>query len=458
MSDVSTAVMDTAVMDTAVVSPATVDAATVNAASMSMADSVAVHSLPRRFDHYMLLVSEHNVAELRACLYWQPKHIYLVITDRVTVAAKRLYTVLSALLPNSQIISLTHTPEHPLTGERLQPNEQWIDQVVRPLFATLDLSQCAFNFTGSTKSLAFLLMQAFDWAELHYQPYDQTNTHLWLERMRWQDGKTHHLPAIDLAAYPLDLYHAVGLYIDNAEPDQPNRIFEHPDSLALAELRLAAQSLSTDSADNPWTVLTPLLDQIWYRNDYPSHQKTVLIKWQDCALERAVLQLFLQRLAALDAKHVLLSFDDEGFSCPTSHHKHVHSWRKWIGGDWYEQLIQHWLRQGGVADQDLAAGLKIMRENDQGREVDILLMHKQSLHVIEIKADVPKGDSIGKFEEQLSSTSNALGKVKKFLVLAPAIQHKLSEAQRSAFELRCKNNQVEVIYAGQAQDLRKLLP
>jgi hypothetical protein len=408
--------------------------------------------------HYMVLVSEHNLAELRACLYWQPRYIYLVITDRMQRPAERLYNVLAQQLPDSQIIRLTAAEGQSFKGERFEEIQHWIAQTVLPLFAQVDPATCALNFTGSTKSLAFSLTHALAWAELHYQPFDKTTSHLWLERMYWRDGQMHSLPAIDLASRTLNLYDAVNLYMDDAKPVTPNSIFSQPDSLPLAQLRLDAQTMSQAQPDNPWPVLTTHFERVWYATDYARTQKTVRIGWDECLLERAVLQPFLQRLADLCPTKAILEYDDAGFYCPTPHHKGSSSWRKWICGDWFEQLVQHWLITGGVSVQNLAAGLKIHRENDQGREVDIVLMHQHNLHVLEIKADVPRGESMGKFEEQLSSSSSALGKVTKVLVLAPAILHQLSDDQKQAFELRCKTNQVTVIFANRMSALGALLP
>ena len=54
---------------------------------------------------YVIIVSEHNVAELRACLHLKPIRIWLIVTQRMRKQAARLRCVLAIKLPDSQIFS-----------------------------------------------------------------------------------------------------------------------------------------------------------------------------------------------------------------------------------------------------------------------------------------------------------------------------------------------------------------
>ena len=251
----------------------------------------------------------------------------------------------------------------------------------------------------------------------------------------------------------------MALYVQPLKIHTPNAIFLQPDSQALAILRLQAQQLDAPTDDNLWPVLTPVLNRIWY--EQPATGKTVGIGWSEFAAPHAALRTWLTRLNLLLPSSTIpaVTWNDQQVFLPTvfNSNKQLTHWRRWISGDWYEQLVAAWLHELGVPAHHLQAGVQIIPDQSQGRESDLLLMHKNQLHVIEIKSDLPANTALSALEAQVSSSAQSLGKIIKVLVVSPAIRTKSKPAAWSEFAKHCTDHQVRLVQAGQAADLQRLL-
>ena len=78
------------------------------------------------FDHYVVLVSDHNLAELRACLYFKPHHVWLIATQRMQVEAQRFRQVLQSKLPQTDIHQIGDSAQMSLQGERANEVAAWL--------------------------------------------------------------------------------------------------------------------------------------------------------------------------------------------------------------------------------------------------------------------------------------------------------------------------------------------
>ncbi|HMY00834.1 MAG TPA: hypothetical protein PKC44_13765, partial [Agitococcus sp.] len=370
-------------------------------------------------DLYVIIVSEHNLAELRACLYLQPTTILMVSSHKMQAAAQRLLGVLQKQLPHTKVEVLTSTTDTPFSGDYLQENQQWLERIFLPKLAQIKPSSAQLNMTGGTKILAYLLTRIYPWQEIHYQPLADT---IPLERFYTQNDSPHLLPTIDLAtAATSDISpdnHAL-LYMDYVRPHSPNIIRKHPDSLAIALLRL-----ETQQANNPHQGLgafIALFEQAW---SLPTQEPFVNMPIPpnthlDESLLARLNNLYIGSHAAP------LTRTPEGLQIPAAHHKKYTDWRKWISGDWYEQLIEQWLLDYGIDKKHLLSNVQLSNKTDpQGQESDTLLQYKNKLYVIEIKADVPQSKQLGDMENQLSSLAMQLGKVENVLILSPAIRRR----------------------------------
>lgn len=413
-----------------------------------------------RLPLYVVIISDHNLAELRACLHYRPKRLWMVVTAPMLNQAKRLERVLAAHLPDTRITQLGQEEDAPLNGDFISDVRAWSERHLLPrLRADTDAAKAVLNMTGGTKPLAFMLAQSYPWAELHYQPFLPQASRLERYRLGMQ-GEIQVMERLELApglASPKDI---AQLYMDHIRTHSPNPLSRKPASLALAVARLEAQKvLGSDHAIDPggWNLLTPVLERIWFQTDFPPGEKHFTLDRRQHGLQDERVTRLLEKLAEL-APPETLSWDDGSLRLPTPNHKPSSAWRRWISGGWFEQLVEHWLREGGVAPDNLVANIQLKPGESQGREADMLLLHRNILHVLELKADLPVNETLGRFEEQLSSLSGTLGKTAKVLVVGPAVRRRQSDRQWLEFRLRCKDNQVQLIELEEAGSLGGVMP
>ncbi len=412
----------------------------------------------RVIDRYVLLVSDHNLAEYRACLKFKPAYISLIVTQRMDAVAQRLERVLRQALPNSQVERIGGTDQIPLDGERAETTVHWIECCFKPHSAAWQAQCVAFNMTGGTKLLSVLLGRAYPWQVVHYQPHQPNQAQLWMDCfVPDQTGQLQVTTPIELTDIQPPLVSVVALYVQPPKIHTPNPIFLQPDSPALALLRLQGQQLQAPSAENLWPALTPILNRIWY--EQPAVGKTVGIAWSEFVAEQSALRAWFERLNQLlpTSMPPAVTWDDQQVFLPTVSNKQLKDWRRWISGDWYEQLVAAWLLELGVPAHSLQAGLQIIPDQSQGRESDLLLMHKHQLHVIEIKSDLPPNTALSTLEAQISSSTQSLGKISKVLVVSPVIKQHAKPAAWLEFLKHCADCRVRLIEAGQADDLVSLL-
>ena len=131
------------------------------------------------------------------------------------------------------------------------------------------------------------------------------------------------------------------------------------------------------------------MEEAWTEK-YPENQKEILLEWQKFELAQPdELKPFLERLINLIDPQDRIHLDEEGLILPVKYNnKTPKYWRKWISGDWFEQLIYTWFKENGVKDENLETGLQIRQEESQGNETDILLFHKNQLIFCELKSDL----------------------------------------------------------------------
>lgn len=409
---------------------------------------------------YVIIISEHNLAELRACLRYRPQRLWMVVTPAMRRQAERFARVLAPLLPETAIHQFGLEDETPLSGIFVDNVLAWSCHHFLPrLQDDPDAGAAVLNMTGGTKALSFTLAQTYPWAELHYQPHQTVGSHL--ERYLLEaGGKVRVLERVNLSgveATPLDI---ARLYMDTLRVHSPNTVSVNNLSLAVALDRLEAQKHTAargEDNSSAWAWLLPHLERIWFHEDHPASTRHVRLQRSILRTPPAELEQLLERLSAL-APPGTLSWDAREVAIPTARHKPSADWRRWISGGWFEQLVEHWLLEGGVPKVNLAPNIQLKQGESQGREADMLLLHRNTLHVVELKADLPANETLGRFEEQLSSLSGTLGKVAKVLVVGPAVRRRHTAEQWLEFRLRCLDNQVNLIELEGAESLAGLMP
>ena len=417
-----------------------------------------------QIQHYFIILSEHNIAEYRACLHLQPQNVHLIVTD--WVAGKNAHIRFKNTLEQSEqfhgkIHELGLQNGGKLFGERTKEIQMWLDTVFKDYCAEHHIANNAIlNITGGTKILSQMLAaQTGIWQELHYQAFQRSSNQIHIDRLNPDN-----LAFLDEIVLPnrFSLRDSLKLYADKIKKHSPNPIAKHPDSLPLAHMRFAAQSMQQPENGNLFPAIIPVLKEAWTKK-YPEDQKEILLEWQKFEPARPdELKPFLEKLINLIDLQGQIRLDEKGLFLPVKYNKKtLNYWRKWISGDWFEQLIYTWFKENGVKDEELETGLQLIQGESQGNETDILLFRKNQLIFCELKSDLSSESKLADPLRQVIDQSLNMGKVRRVLILSPKIQNDYQKEERkkqqwTEFERNCAAKNIQIIIAGNKESLKIL--
>ena len=411
-----------------------------------------------QIQHYFIILSEHNIAEYRACLHLQPQNVHLIVTD--WVAGKNAHIRFKNTLEQSEqfhgkIHELGLQSGGKLFGERTEEIQNWLNTVFKAYCAEHHIANNAIlNITGGTKILSQMLAaQTGIWQELHYQAFQRSSNQIHIDRLNPDN-----LAFLGEIVLPnrFSLRDGLKLYADEIKKHSPNPIAKHPDSLPLAQMRFAAQSMKQPENGNLFPAIIPVLKEAWKKN--PEDQKEILLEWQKFEPARPdELKPFLERLINLIDPQDRIHLDEKGLILPAKYNnKNLNYWKKWISGDWFEQLIYTWFKENGVTDESLETGLQIKQGESQGNETDILLFHKNQLIFCELKSDLSSESKLADPLRQVIDQSHNMGKVRRVLILSPVIKDNAKPQQWMEFERNCAAKNIQIIIAGNKESLKIL--
>ena len=416
-----------------------------------------------QIQHYFIILSEHNIAEYRACLHLQPQNVHLIVTD--WVAGKNAHTRFKNTLEQSEqfhgkIHELGLQSGGKLFGERTKEIQNWLKTVFKAYCAEYRIANNAIlNITGGTKILSQMLAaQTGIWQELHYQAFQRSSNQIHIDRLNPDN-----LAFLGEIVLPnrFSLRDGLKLYADEIGEHSPNPITKHPDSLPLAQMRFAAQSMQQPENGNLFPAIIPVLKEAWKKN--PEDQKEILLEWQEFGLAQPdELKPFLERLINLIDPQDRIRLDEKGLILPLQYNKksqigrQIHYWNKWISGDWFEQLIYTWFKENGVKDEELETGLQLIQGESQGNETDILLFRKNQLIFCELKSDLSSESKLADPLRQVIDQSLNMGKVRRVLILSPIIQANAGWQKWTAFERNCAAKNIQIIIACDKEALKIL--
>ena len=417
-----------------------------------------------QIQHYFIILAEHNSAEYRACLHLQPQSDHLIVTD--WVAGKNAHIRFKNTLEQSEqfhgkIHELGLQSGGKLFGERTKEIQMWLDTVFKAYCAEHHIANNAIlNITGGTKILSQMLAaQTGIWQELHYQAFQRSSNQIHIDRLNPDN-----LAFLDEIILPnrFSLRDSLKLYADKIKKHSPNPIAKQPDSLPLAQMRFAAQSMQQPENGNLFPAVMPALENAWTQ-EYPKGQKEILLEWQKFEPARPdELKPFLERLINLIDPQDRIRLDEKGLILPAKYNKKtLKYWRKWISGDWFEQLIYTWFKENGVKDEELETGLQLIQGESQGNETDILLFHKNQLIFCELKSDLSSKSKLADPLRQVIDQSLNMGKVRRVLILSPKIQNDYQKEERkkqqwTEFERNCAAKNIQIIIARDKEALKAL--
>ena len=411
-----------------------------------------------QIQHYFIILSEHNIAEYRACLHLRPQNVHLIVTD--WVAGKNAHIRFKNTLEQSEqfhgkIHELGLQSGGKLFGERTEEIQSWLQTVFKAYCAEHRIAKNAIlNITGGTKILSQMLAaQTGIWQELHYQAFQRSSNQIHIDRLNPDN-----LAFLGEIVLPnrFSLRDGLKLYADEIKKHSPNPIAKHPDSLPLAQMRFAAQSMKQPENGNLFPAIIPVLKEAWKKN--PEDQKEILLEWQKFEPARPdELKPFLERLINLIDPQDRIHLDEKGLILPAKYNnKNLNYWKKWISGDWFEQLIYTWFKENGVTDESLETGLQIKQGESQGNETDILLFHKNQLIFCELKSDLSSQSKLADPLRQVIDQSHNMGKVRRVLILSPVIKDNAKPQQWMEFERNCAAKNIQIIIAGNKESLKIL--
>ncbi|NNM52363.1 MAG: hypothetical protein HKM02_09070 [Pseudomonadales bacterium] len=416
--------------------------------------------------HYVIVVSDHNLAELRACRYWHKQQallsVWLVISKRMKEhAGPRLRSQLENLAPQLNLIELS---DDSFKGETLSKDiTPWIQNKLLPKLRALGDVPCVLNFTGGTKNLVEDMICAHAWSSLHYQPYvDGQST---LEVLEYREGQYQLTETLDLSEEKISPLEFARLYFSSVEEGPlPESIWLQPNQYLFYDQRLMQEA----EEGTAWFRLVQCLEHMF------GIKKQNAWYWPQGVPEPDIEALISELMGCLPELDRPLTWDKQGVHWHPEH-PFAKSWQKWISSQWFEhwvaEYLQHRLQLNegmlsrnikstseaarSAADRE-GAYLKSLRLKSDGsisgkREGDILLAYRQSFLAIECKADVFQG-KVAQWEEQISSWAKDRGKMKLMIATTPLARRNMGKDSFSSLVHRCLSVGVVVWVVGENND------
>lgn len=421
-------------------------------------------------DHYVILLSEHNVAEFNAILQFRPKNVHVVATDYVA-KDKILERFEKAFqqhqdLENCQLHIIDNKGK--FVGERVIEVEQWIENVFKPHCKKhfKENETTVLNYTGATKPISQLSTQAHPWGYLDYQAFRQTGK-IYIDRSIIEENKIKSEREIESQSN-IDVISYLNLYVDRIDKGKNTNspIEQHELSLKIAQLRFDGQRLKEETDDNFFPIIIPVLNDLWYCNKIDEKfikksddNSRFICQWGLFKCQNvSALKEFLKKIYLLDKKLQLFTINDDIIEIPTKENKETKYWVNWISGGWFEQLIYSWIIEIGFQpNKEIKTGL-VPRIGNSGNETDIILFRNGTLSLMELKSDIPANKSPDEFRKQIIEHSQ-LGKLKSILVLSSIINtdRGINNDQKRSFIDKCESKNIGLIWAENKEQFQREL-
>jgi hypothetical protein len=392
--------------------------------------------------HYVLIVSQHNAAGLLACCHFKPQFIYLIATKYFNKQADKLKLVLKEVCPESHITLLDTSH---LSGE------SYINAIEWARHHLVDIAKqegAVLNVTGGTKVMCLAFEKALAWHELHYQAFNSDSLEVIIPQGREIISRN---IDVNVSHSLISVKNVCQLYIENIQGESAQNF-----TVSTKHYQVAEEIWSClDTDQHPHRALAKSLVQ---NNRYKGLQKGKPLRlcWdefekeginkQDMISWLKVIKQCCPELFAIDLSGI--TFFPNSNSNSNSNSKQASSQFKWLAGGWLEDLIANWLKElESVLPQHIATNVSFNRSKakESGREVDVMLYHRQKLNIIETKAGINvKG--LTDAERQVSSLKDAFPAANKFLVFGPWAKESLASDMRlDEFRAQCKSAGVNLI-------------
>ena len=395
---------------------------------------------------YVCVVSNYNLPDFESCLLRKPKHVVLVVSDYEPVrqGAERLQSQLELVLEGVVV----HRPdkEKKFNGRSFSGCKTWVDDCLIPYLNGLENYPRACNITGGTKlNTLTLAVPKLNWSWLDYKDEDHS-----LQKLEFKHNELVCVATESLAsASPIDV---AKLSSNEVKEVEPNRLIAKQEALSV-EL---AQEL-WDALSTPQSIQGKALLEL-FRNKKTGLEAAWLFGAFTPSTKAGMLSLSAKefidqdefnsaQLAWLKQWHALAneSIKAEPHSLLLPSKAMKDDFKRWLSGDWLEQLIGVWLLDK-IKPKAITMNLKINPLKDEKsstgeRETDIVVHDKGRTTVIEVKTDLAPGHKVKDLLQQITSLGERLGRTRKVLMIGPQLQQKIQH-QMHDVEKRCKADQV----------------
>lgn len=397
---------------------------------------------------YVCVVSNYNLPEFESCLLRRPKHVVLVVSDyqKAQEGAERLEQQLEENLVGVRV----HRPDismgRSFNGQSFVECQQWIEDVLMPYLSRLPNLPRICNVTGGTK----LYTLALAVPNLGWQQLDYKGTEHFLQVFEFEEGK---LVIKDKKALGSALPYAVAKINSWQVVEVPeNHLIKLKPELSLTMAKDIWQALSEELSTEGKALRELFGDDTYGLEAAWSYGRfTASSKRQPLELST---QTFLgkERFSEAEKKWLwqwvqlapkLIGYTDDSIVVASRAMKD--DFKRWLAGDWLEQLTQAWLLEK-LPRKTIAANLKINplpneKSSTGERETDIVVHHKGVTTVIEVKADLAPGHGVKDLLQQITSLGERLGKTRKVLMIGPQLQDQI-KANLKDVKRRCEADEV----------------
>lgn len=397
---------------------------------------------------YVVVISEHNIAELYSCLHFKPARVITIASPYFSNENERFCQILSSRLPDCHISSPS---TEGLNGDNFLGTLRWAKQMLLPQFNPEE--KWVLNVTGGTKAMILALEKSLSWDEIHYKSVRDPQLETW-RLVQDEDALMSFSKSnckIDIEC-DLTVLEAMNLYPIKLHKDKTEHFVSSPPVLALAE-EIGA---TIDDADHIHFKLEAQLEKVW-RRDKKYTDAWQLIPWHDfnAESEQALneIQAWCEKVANQCDR--ILALSEQGLSvlCQYKRSDPRLSEKRWLEGRWLEDLLVVWLKEAGIVDEHIHKGLNIKtldEKDNQGSEleIDLCILRHQKLYMIEVKAGVPNYRKLSDAVRQITRF-NKNTMANKGLFIGPWAVDKLTDIRTKNFTALCKGSRIRSLKSKQ---------
>lgn len=403
---------------------------------------------------YVCSMSEYNLPEYESCLLRRPEYLVLVVSDyeKIQAAAERFAQVIESRMPGIKVLRPDLIKQRTFKGTDLNDFQLWIDTVLAPLLDELPKGLGRIcNLTGGTKMMALALMTAnLNWEWLEYKAEGSQQ----LQMNQFEEGS---LKALGVEPLPLaDPLDVVRLYSDQVRKNKENTVIVSPDSVSEAQKIWDALEQRNPYLLELFGNQVSGLEMLWM---YGLADERFMKKWLNLSTEEFIGQSvfsdgqlqWLQGWAQLKPSSLQLTENSIELAGNKNSRDDL---RRWLSGDWLEQLAASWLAEKIPAER-IVINVRVRPENQTNsssgeRESDILVHYKGATSLVEVKTDLPPHETFAKAIQQLASIGNRFGRTNKVLLVGPQLMQK---NQNKLDELILRSNAEGILLAHDKQSL-----